>query len=238
MAGVPSFLQTRLDNLEKNLNDGANLISELNTAITLADGPIAKRRYQADIDHISKLTKTWESEYIDLSTKINTLAPGDASANSKLAVVHSVLSDVQQGVTNIQVIINEAGGTFVENKGIYAGGNIDMRGAIVNVGSTLTNVQQSIGAMPGMGEDEKKKLNDLIEQLKKELEKAPADKQQDAGTVAKNLDSLVQEVSKEEKDEEVVELKSNRLKKAAENIAGALPAVAGIVGQILPFFIK
>jgi hypothetical protein len=99
-------------------------------------------------------------------------------------------------------------------------------------------VQQTIGAMPGVGEDDKKKLNDLIEQLKKEIEKAPAEKQADVAPVAKNLDSLVQEAAKEEKDEEVIEIKGNRLKKAAENIAGALPAVAGIVGQILPFFIK
>lgn len=240
MAEAPEYLRSRLKKLNEQLEYGQGLIADLEKAILLADSPTDARRYQGELDNSNELINDWEQQLFEVSSKIRSYDAESTSTNNELFNTQKMLDGLKQSAGQIQVIINQAGGTVVSgnqtNITASSGGSINMQN--VNINSTLTNVQQTIGAMPGVGEDDKKKLNDLIEQLKKEIEKAPAEKQADVAPVAKNLDSLVQEAAKEEKDDEVIEIKGNRLKKAAENIAGALPAVAGIVGQILPFFIK
>ncbi len=61
----------------------------------------------------------------------------------------------------------------------------DFRGAILNIKSTLTNVTQTIGALPDAEPSLKEELQQLIAQLQEALEGAPPDKAQEAEAVAK-----------------------------------------------------
>ena len=60
----------------------------------------------------------------------------------------------------------------------------DFRGAIVNIKSTLTNVQQSIGEIRSTDETARNELEALIGQLSEALPMVPVEKQEQAEAVA------------------------------------------------------
>jgi len=65
----------------------------------------------------------------------------------------------------------------------------------------------------------------LVNELKTLLKRPPPDKTAEAETVAKRTEKLVKELGKKKPDREMVETMGHSLKKAAENLAGALPVV-------------
>ena len=66
----------------------------------------------------------------------------------------------------------------------------DFRGAIINIKSTLKNVQQSVGEISTNDENARKDLEKLIKQLSEALEKIPAEKMEDAQAVAETAKAL------------------------------------------------
>ncbi|MEI6045069.1 MAG: hypothetical protein WCS37_12015 [Chloroflexota bacterium] len=96
---ILGFLQTRITNLEKNLEDCFNLATELSNAIMLADNDsLTKRRYQADLQRVIALTKTWEAEYIELSTKIQVQANSDPTVSTTLQNLTELYNRVQEAM--------------------------------------------------------------------------------------------------------------------------------------------
>src|SRR6266542_1442941 len=114
----------------------------------------------------------------------------------------------------------------------------DFRGAIINIKSTLTNVQQSIGEIRSDDETARKELETLIGQLSEALQKIPAENQEQAQAVAETAKVLVDSAKAEKPNKTMLQISGEGLKRAAQNLAEVMPVVATIAGQIvIPFFI-
>ncbi len=109
----------------------------------------------------------------------------------------------------------------------------DFRGAIINIKSTLTNVQQSIGDIRTDNETARKELETLIGQLSEALQKVPAEHQEQAQAVAETAKVLVDTAKAEKPNKTMLQLSGEGLKQAAENLAGVMPTVLTIAGQIV-----
>jgi len=109
----------------------------------------------------------------------------------------------------------------------------DFRGAIVNIKSTLTNVQQSVGAIATNDVNTRQDLERLVAQLSAELEKTPAEKQEQAEAVAATTKTLVETVGAENPNKTMLQITGDGLKQAAQNLADVLPSVIVIAGQII-----
>ena len=105
-------------------------------------------------------------------------------------------------------------------------------GAILNIKSTLTNVSQSIGAAPHGDAATKAQLQQLIEQLSTELQKAPAEKASEAEAVAETAKAAVEQAMKSQPNKTLVRISAEGLKQAAQNLAAVLPTVLPIATQI------
>jgi hypothetical protein len=109
----------------------------------------------------------------------------------------------------------------------------DFRGAIINIKSTLKNVRQSVGDIPAENQETLNELESLIQQLSDALEKAPGEKQEDAQAVAETTKALVETAKSEKPNKVMLQITGEGLKKAAQNLAGVLPEVVAIAGQIV-----
>jgi hypothetical protein len=114
----------------------------------------------------------------------------------------------------------------------------NFQAGILNIESTLTNVSQNVGNIPGLDQPDKDELKQLVEQLNVALQKAPPDKVDDAAAVAETTKDLVEDVSKEKPNKAKVQITLSGLKLAAENIAKVLPDVLPIALQITQFAAK
>jgi len=109
----------------------------------------------------------------------------------------------------------------------------DFRNAIINIKSTLTNVQQSIGDIRTDDETARKELETLIGQLSEALQKVPAEHQEQAQAVAETAKVLVDTAKAEKPNKTMLQISGEGLKQAAQNLAGVMPTVLTIAGQIV-----
>jgi transcriptional regulator NrdR family protein len=109
----------------------------------------------------------------------------------------------------------------------------DFRGAVVNIKSTLTNVQQSVGEIRSEDESTRKELEKLIGELSEALQKAPVESQEHAEAVAETAKSLVDAAKVEKPNKALVQISGEGLKQAAQNLAGVMPVVVQIATQIV-----
>lgn len=114
----------------------------------------------------------------------------------------------------------------------------DFRGAIINIKSKLTDVQQSVGDIRTGDESTRKDLEKLIEQLSEALQKIPAEKQEQAQAVAETAKALVDTAKAEKPNKTMVQITGEGLKQAAQNLADVMPTVVTIAGQIALTVIK
>jgi len=108
----------------------------------------------------------------------------------------------------------------------------DFRGAIINIKSTLTNVQLSVGDIRTDDENARKELEKLIKQLSKALQKVPEENQEHAQAVAETAKALVDTAKAEKPNKTMVQITGEGLKQAAQNLAEVMPVVVTIAGQI------
>jgi methyl-accepting chemotaxis protein len=108
----------------------------------------------------------------------------------------------------------------------------DFRGAIINIKSTLKNVQQSVGDIPTDDQDAQKELVKLIGQLSEALQKVPEKSQEQAQAVAETAKALVDTAKVEKPNKTMVKITGEGLKQAAQNLADVMPIVVTIAGQI------
>jgi hypothetical protein len=109
----------------------------------------------------------------------------------------------------------------------------DFRGAIINIKSTLTNVQQSVGDIRTSDETSRKELESLIGQLSEALQKIPAEHQEEAQAVAETAKVLVDTAKTEKPNKTMLQISGEGLKQAAQNLAEVMPTVLTIAGQII-----
>ena len=108
----------------------------------------------------------------------------------------------------------------------------DFRGAIVNIKSTLTNVQQSVGEIRTDDMNARAELEKLIGQLSEALQKVPADKQEQAEAVAETAKALIHTAKAEKPNKTMIQVTAQGLKLAAQNLAEIVPPVVTIASQI------
>jgi len=109
----------------------------------------------------------------------------------------------------------------------------DFRGALINIKSTLTNVQQSIGDIHSSDETARKELETLIGQLSEALQNIPAERQEEAQAVAETAKVLVDTAKAEKPNKTMLQISGEGLKQAAQNLADVMPTVANIAGRIV-----
>jgi hypothetical protein len=109
----------------------------------------------------------------------------------------------------------------------------DFRGAFINIKSTLTNVQQSVGDIRTSDETTRQELQKLIGALSEALQKIPVEKQEDAQAVAETAKALVETAKSEKPNKTMLQISGEGLKLAAQNLAAVMPSVVTIAGQIV-----
>lgn len=81
--------------------------------------------------------------------------------------------------------------------------------------SRLDNINQTINALPHDNDQQKQVFNQLVKQLKVELEKISLAYVKEAEKLVKRIKTLTVELDEEEPDKEMVEITGKSLKKAA-----------------------
>ena len=109
----------------------------------------------------------------------------------------------------------------------------DFRGAFINIKSTLTNVQQSIGDISTDDLEAKRELENLIEQLNEALQKTPIEKQEDAQAVAETAKALIDVAKSEKPNQTMLQITGDGLKRAAQNLAEVMPIVLTLSSRIV-----
>ena len=109
----------------------------------------------------------------------------------------------------------------------------DFRGANVNIKSTLTNVTQTIGALPDAESSTKAELEKLVAELNDALQQVPDDKAEEAEAVAQSAEALVEKAAEEKPNKTMVQITGEGLKQAAQNLADVTPIVLNIATQIV-----
>jgi hypothetical protein len=139
-----------------------------------------------------------------------------------IGITHSGVTEIERAVaspdeptTYFPALINMTG---------------DFRGAIFNIGSTLTDVSQTIGALSNVDDAVQVELQQLIEQLKEALQETPSEESE---AVAWAAEALVDAAAEGKPNRFKVEISKDGLIKAAKNIAATMPAVLEIARQVV-----
>jgi len=109
----------------------------------------------------------------------------------------------------------------------------DFRGSIINIKSTLTNVQQSVGEIRTDDQSARKELEKLIGELSEALQKVPEKNQEQAEAVAETAKALVDTAKAEKPNKVMLQISGEGLKQAAKNLADVMPLVVAIASQIV-----
>lgn len=119
---------------------------------------------------------------------------------------------------------------------ITISGNI--QNSILNIKSTLTNVQQSVGSIPTGDEAARQELQSLIERLSQTLQSVPDNQKEQAEAVAVSAQTFVETAKADKPNKTLLQISGEGLKKAAESLADVAPAVVGIAGQVIALVMR
>lgn len=109
----------------------------------------------------------------------------------------------------------------------------NFQGAVINIKSTLTNVQQSVGEMPAGDATDRAQLTNLIQQLSEILQKIPAEQQEYAQALAETTQALVNAAKQQKPNPTTVQITGAGLLQAAKNLASVTPLVLPLASQIV-----
>jgi hypothetical protein len=107
------------------------------------------------------------------------------------------------------------------------------QGSNINIKSNLTNASQSIGALAQASQTDKDELQRLLGQLNGVLQQAPAEHAAAAEAVAALARRLLDSASATPRNPATVQLASDGLRAAADQVAAALPAAGPIVAAMI-----
>ena len=109
----------------------------------------------------------------------------------------------------------------------------NFQGAVINIKSTLSNVQQSVGAIPAGDAVDRAALANQIQQLSDILQKLPAEQQEYAQALAETTQALVNAAKQQKPNPAMVQITGDGLLQAAKNLAAVTPLVLPLAGQIV-----
>jgi hypothetical protein len=116
--------------------------------------------------------------------------------------------------------------------------NVDNRGGIFNVKSTLTNVTQIISGSSSLQEDERQTFNDLVKELQAALTSLAEQRPAEAERIADQVQSVAKEVARDKPDKGYLKITAEGLKHAAGAVAGIAPVVLQVAEKIIGFVSK
>jgi hypothetical protein len=141
------------------------------------------------------------------------------------------------GITgNIVNVINDAREIKMNNTTTNIHGNVTGN---VNIGSTLTNVVQSIGELPNVDPGTKQELTRLVQQLQAELKKlaeAKPDRSEQLEAVAVSTEEVVNKAKQEKPNKTLLQQAIDGAKAIAgtvKDIAPAIPTIVSAIGGII-----
>ena len=109
----------------------------------------------------------------------------------------------------------------------------NIQNSLISVKSTMTNVQHSVGSIPTEDEAARQRLQGLIEELSQALQNIPESKKEQAEAVAASAQAFVETAKADKPNKTLLEISSEGLKKAAENLAEVAPTVLSIATQVI-----
>lgn len=134
-------------------------------------------------------------------------------------------------MNNVKGVAFGRGAQAIVNEGdTYSG---DFRGAILNIKSTLSNVQQTIGGMSNANEADKQELQSLVQQLEDTLSTVPESHDEEAEAVSQTTEALVELAAAETPNKTMLQISGEGLKQAAKNLAAITPDVLKIATGIV-----
>lgn len=107
------------------------------------------------------------------------------------------------------------------------------QGVVMNIGSTLQNVTQTIKHSPSLPQSQKEQLVALVEELKEQLSQVPGENAEDAEAVAETAKVLVENASKEKPNKSLLSISASGLKEAAKSLAAVAPTVFEVAMKIV-----
>lgn len=162
------------------------------------------------------------------------ISVGDITGSSGVAIGRGTTSTVRSlntgGGDYAEGSIDKRQGSFVHGGQTTISG---VTGSNINVGSTLTNVSQSIGAIAHGDDATKAELQQLIAQLNAALQRLPATQAAEAEAVAETAKQTIDQATKPQPNRTLVRISAEGLKQAAENLAEAFPIALKIAELVL-----
>ncbi len=106
--------------------------------------------------------------------------------------------------------------------------------SIINYQSTLTNVQQSIGAATPLSDSDKAQLTDLIEQFKKVLAGAelPEDEAEEAEAAAQDVKDAVDQLNAGKPNRKIIKSRVDEFERRIEIVGRIVPPIIAIGAKI------
>ncbi|GEM_PF-1605317 len=194
-------------------------------------------QFRQDYEHQLALLETrYKAELAGKDEVINKLIGEHRYASSNLMQI--IRYQAEQPLTTIiteqnTMSIFDQRGQKVDTQHNVAGDNIDFAGASItgsnlNIKSTLTNVTQTIGALPNTGAEEKARLEELLKQLAEALQQVPP---KEAERITTLLDRTLEDAKSGDKS--MFQIGAEGLQKATEAVASVVPRVGEVVQQML-----
>lgn len=109
----------------------------------------------------------------------------------------------------------------------------DFRGAVLNIKSILTEVQQNVGALQTDVEAEKDELTRLVAQLTVALQAVPSHRGEQAEAVAEMAKALIDAATAEVPNKTMVRISGEGLQRAAADLTDDLADVSVLTAQIV-----
>ncbi len=147
-------------------------------------------------------------------------------------MIDATIAARPQPVT-IHNIVQHAGKSAQMISGDIINQSGDFSGSIVNIKSRLERVSQGIGALPRGDDATKQRLTELLADLSEALTQVPADRAQEAETVAALTWELIEKAKAEPPNQSLLRISAEGLMKAARAVTDTLSPVLKIIEQIV-----
>ena len=233
--------------------DGSAFIGDVNAGGDVAGGNIEKTEIHQEGQTVNgpQINAGDNAQFGQIGDNINT-GGGDYVSGHKGDVVHGdkftgdkvggdkVMGD-KIGGDNISVGNISGGSGIAIGRGAAAHVNTgdtfnmsgDFRGAMLNIKSTLSDVQQTIGTIPSANDSDKQELQNLVQQLEQALAEVPEANVEDAEAVSQTTEALVNMAAAEKPNKTMLQITGEGLKQAAKNLAAITPDVVTIATSIV-----
>ena len=186
-----------------------------------ADKDADYRRLTAAYEqHIAALEAAYQRDLLDSERRHNAeLVRMIDAVRAQPLTIHNI-------VQNARETDQMAGGDSIHQSGNFSGSNI-------NVKSSLTQVSQAIGTLPGLDEAGRRQLSELLAELANALAQTPPERAQEAAAVAALTAELIEKARAAPPNPPLLRISAEGVLKAAKSLAETAAPVLKILEQVV-----